>query len=204
MQRRFNIEVKRERIRSVMVCAAASAVVMAAVGCGSAGDDEVDAGPTLPPGLPTAVSTAGAGQEATLGGLPLVSVRTLPPAALSAEQLEPAGIADLDGGGSLPMATTVSGGAQPWEFVSTADDGWLVWQPDVVLDVLHDAGTGATLVTVERVDWPDACLGAAEADEVCATVITPGYRVILQRDGSLIEYHTALASGFRVASGGGS
>ena len=174
-------------------------VVMAACGGDDGGD--ADGGPTEPPDLPTAVSTAGAGQHATLEGQPLVSVRTIPPAALSAEQLEAAGDAEGANGTTVAMATTSAPGVEPWEYVSVADDGWLVWQPQVVLDVIEDAGPDASLVLVEAVDWPDACLGAAAPGDVCATVITPGYRVIVQRDNSLIEYHTARVSGFRVASG---
>lgn len=32
-------------------------------------------------------------------------------------------------------------------------------------------------------NWPDACLGLPEPDEVCASVITPGFRVILSNEG---------------------
>lgn len=32
------------------------------------------------------------------------------------------------------------------------------------------------LTALEPVQWPDACLGLAEEDELCAQVITPGYR----------------------------
>jgi hypothetical protein len=34
----------------------------------------------------------------------------------------------------------------------------------------------------EHVDWPDACLGLARTDEMCATVITPGWKIVLQTD----------------------
>lgn len=34
------------------------------------------------------------------------------------------------------------------------------------------------LVEATPVDWPDACLGAAQPDEMCAEVITPGYRLV--------------------------
>ncbi len=34
------------------------------------------------------------------------------------------------------------------------------------------------IVEVEAVDWPDACLGAPQPDEMCAEVITPGYRLV--------------------------
>lgn len=48
------------------------------------------------------------------------------------------------------------------------------------------------IVTVEAVEWPDACLGVYTADMMCAQVLTPGYRVILAVDGQQYEYHTNL------------
>jgi hypothetical protein len=45
------------------------------------------------------------------------------------------------------------------------------------------AGADPGEVVVESfqaADWPDACLGLAEADEACAGVITPGWRVELR------------------------
>jgi len=47
-----------------------------------------------------------------------------------------------------------------------------------------------TLVSVEPVEWPDACLGVSLPDVMCAAVITPGYRVILEANGEQYEYHT--------------
>jgi hypothetical protein len=46
------------------------------------------------------------------------------------------------------------------------------------------------LVDFEQADWPDACLGVAEPNEMCAQVITPGYRVMLQIDGQTYEFRT--------------
>jgi hypothetical protein len=46
------------------------------------------------------------------------------------------------------------------------------------------------IVSVEAVEWPDACLGVYTADMMCAQVITPGYRVVLAVDGQQYEYHT--------------
>lgn len=42
----------------------------------------------------------------------------------------------------------------------------------------------------EQVQWPNACLGAAAPDEMCAEVITDGYRVILAVNENIYEYHT--------------
>lgn len=52
------------------------------------------------------------------------------------------------------------------------------------------------IVSVEQVEWPDACLGVYTADMMCAQVITPGYRVILAVDGQQYEYHTNLDGNF--------
>jgi hypothetical protein len=47
----------------------------------------------------------------------------------------------------------------------------------------------AEVTTTER-EWPDACLGLAEEDEMCASVIVFGYEVVLQVDGENYVYHT--------------
>jgi len=47
-----------------------------------------------------------------------------------------------------------------------------------------------TLVSTEAVDWPDGCLGVYEEGLVCAEVITPGFRVILEANGKQVEYRT--------------
>lgn len=46
------------------------------------------------------------------------------------------------------------------------------------------------IVSYEEVEWPDACLGLARADERCAQAVTPGWRVILNAEGQQFEYHT--------------
>ena len=53
-------------------------------------------------------------------------------------------------------------------------------------------------VTVDEIDyvsfsseeWPDACLGLAEPGEMCAQVITPGWRVVLTAGGQQYIYRT--------------
>ena len=44
------------------------------------------------------------------------------------------------------------------------------------------------------VEWPNACLGIEQPDVACAEIITPGYRVLLEADGVLYEYHTDTGS----------
>ncbi len=54
-------------------------------------------------------------------------------------------------------------------------------------------GRGAVqVVSVEKVDWPNACLGVEAPGTMCAQVITPGYRVMLEARGQRYEYRTNL------------
>jgi hypothetical protein len=53
---------------------------------------------------------------------------------------------------------------------------------------------GITLKGVGFVEWPDACLGIEQPDVACAEVITPGYRVLLEANGQLYDYHTDTGS----------
>lgn len=45
-------------------------------------------------------------------------------------------------------------------------------------------------VSQEDVTWPDSCLGCAKTDEMCAQVLTPGYRIILRVRDATYEYHS--------------
>ena len=58
---------------------------------------------------------------------------------------------------------------------------------DAAMSGLSDA-TGIPMEDLEVVDaqwteWPDACLGLGESDEVCAQVITPGWQVTILAEG---------------------
>ena len=46
------------------------------------------------------------------------------------------------------------------------------------------------VVSTEAVNWPDACLGIKVQEQVCAEVITPGFRITLEGDGKKVEYRT--------------
>lgn len=50
--------------------------------------------------------------------------------------------------------------------------------------------TTITVTSEEAMDWPDACLGAATVDEMCAQVVTPGYLITLSANGAIYTYHT--------------
>jgi hypothetical protein len=47
-----------------------------------------------------------------------------------------------------------------------------------------------SITRVEAQEWPDACLGVAEAGQICAQVVTPGYLVELRVNDKLYEYRT--------------
>jgi hypothetical protein len=166
---------------------------------GDSGRGVEDGDGAFTPGLVTAVTTEDAGRTAVLVSETFVSDRTLPAAALSAERLEDAGTATAADGETLAMARATSEEVATWEVVSPGDAGWVVWRPHVVRDVLADAGADAALISVEAVEWPDACLGAAREDEVCAEVVTPGYRIVVEQARETIEYHAAGAGTFRRA-----
>jgi hypothetical protein len=48
------------------------------------------------------------------------------------------------------------------------------------------------VLSYEMVEWPNACLGFAQPDELCAEVITPGWRIELRQNDTQIEAHTDL------------
>jgi len=43
---------------------------------------------------------------------------------------------------------------------------------------------------INPTDWPDACLGAATAGQMCAQVITPGYEIVFMVGEAQYIYHT--------------
>jgi predicted small lipoprotein YifL len=45
------------------------------------------------------------------------------------------------------------------------------------------------VVDVEQREWSDACLGLAEPGEMCAQVITPGWKVTLRGGGETYVVH---------------
>ncbi len=52
------------------------------------------------------------------------------------------------------------------------------------------APTEISVLEAEEVEWRDACLGAASPEVMCAAVITPGYRLVLEANGGRYVYHT--------------
>ena len=52
-----------------------------------------------------------------------------------------------------------------------------------------------TLASLEAVDWPNSCLGIDVPGRMCAQVITPGFRVVLEAEGKQYAFHTDAAGG---------
>jgi hypothetical protein len=51
----------------------------------------------------------------------------------------------------------------------------------------------AVVITrVTPAEWPDACLGTAAEDEICAQVVTPGFELTYQVDGATYRYRSDL------------
>ena len=46
------------------------------------------------------------------------------------------------------------------------------------------------VIGIESVTWPDACLGIYYPDQLCATVVTPGFKITLQAQGESFIYHS--------------
>jgi hypothetical protein len=72
---------------------------------------------------------------------------------------------------------------EPYPPAVVAAIGWLA-------DEIEVEAIDVSVIAFEPVEWPDACLGLAEPDEMCAGVITPGWRVTLQVDDREITVRT--------------
>jgi hypothetical protein len=171
--------------------AACFAALVAAllIACGGGGDsaDETptpaseDATPTAgtrtPRVTPAGSATAPAG-TAPAGGTPGATARTTPGSG--------------SGSANNPKDAPVPSGA---------DDAVRAAKEDIV-DNIYDGRTvdEIFLVSIQPRDWPDACLGVPEQGEACATVITPGYEVVLDLDGAHYFYHTDEGTNVRLAN----
>jgi len=62
---------------------------------------------------------------------------------------------------------------EPYPPAVAAGIGWLA-------DSLGQDPNSLAVLDYGPADWPDACLGLSGPDEVCAQVMTPGWRIVLQ------------------------
>ncbi len=79
-----------------------------------------------------------------------------------------------------PAAT---GGAKDLPAAVIAAQQMLAQQLSVAADKIK-------VVSFEKVDWPNGCLGVQMPGRMCTQVITPGYKVLFQYDGKQYEFHT--------------
>ena len=97
-------------------------------------------------------------------------------------------------------------GGKEWEVLTRSGGRWVTWEP-LALDEarrrlsrrLGAPEAQVSIREIERVDWPNACLGAASSDEVCAAVITPGFRIVLEARSQEHVYHSDLQGNVRRA-----
>jgi hypothetical protein len=46
------------------------------------------------------------------------------------------------------------------------------------------------VVSIQQTEWNDACLELGQPNEMCAQVMVPGYRIVLEVEGQQYVYHT--------------
>ena len=92
---------------------------------------------------------------------------------------------------TLVLAACAAQTAGPGPALATPDPPYAVVAAEQELgEALEVPVDEIGLVSYERVEWPNSCLGYAEAGEMCAQVITPGWLVILEAEGQQYEVHT--------------
>lgn len=92
----------------------------------------------------------------------------------------------------LALLITACAPMAPFTPAAPTQSPFLVAAQAAVARHLGIAPEAITLISSELVEWPNACLGLAAADEMCAEVITPGYRIVLEADGQRYTVHTDL------------
>ncbi|HEX2996315.1 MAG TPA: hypothetical protein VHP14_15930 [Anaerolineales bacterium] len=105
----------------------------------------------------------------------------------------PKWIVVLVSAGLLLAACSTSQANTPATQVNPALENTL--PPDVALNVQNKIsetlGTpveNIQLEDVEKIDWPDACLGLPQDDEACAQVVTPGWSLKFNIGGQEYKY----------------
>lgn len=73
--------------------------------------------------------------------------------------------------------------------------------PDAVLSAVEELGSELQMpvdeieiVSFSEEEWTDSCLGLGTAEEICAQVITPGWRVVLDVDGTEYIFRTDISA----------
>lgn len=120
------------------------------------------------------------------------------PGMMCAQVIVPGYKLTLEGNGQRHVMHTNSDGTKIM-LVGVAGDAQAM-QSALIKGLAQALGVSATQITVVShtpVEWPDACLGVAMPNEMCAQMITPGHLIVLEANGRQYEYHTN-ATGSRV------
>ena len=178
-------------------------LILATAACDDGSIQPLGAEPGSPAGQPgpQAVDPADPA-DLVFEGASYHSTSSRPVGSLSSSDVEELGPGDV--GDDAADVFRLRSGGEKWEVLTRSGGSWLTWEPVA----LHEArrqlseGLGVTeaqlsVKELERVEWPDACLGAAGDDEVCAEVITPGFRIVLQARGGEYVYHSDLSGNVR-------
>jgi len=136
------------------------------------------------------------------------STGSRPLSSLSSSELETVGRGETEEG--MVDVFRLRSGGKEWEVLTRSGGRWLTWEP-LALDearrrLSERLGVPEAQVLVkevERVEWPDACLGAGGSDEICAEVVTPGFRIVLEARGGEHVYHSDLQGNVRLAANEG-
>jgi hypothetical protein len=75
----------------------------------------------------------------------------------------------------------------------------------VLADAAKTSGFAASAVRVvstEAGDWSDGSLGCPEPGMSYIQVLVPGYRVVVDAGGTVVEYHLNSTGDFKICAGG--
>jgi hypothetical protein len=54
--------------------------------------------------------------------------------------------------------------------------------------------TQIDLIEAVKVVWPDGCLGCPQPETGCTLMVEDGYRIQLEFDGTIYEYHSGIGT----------
>ncbi|MGD8585633.1 MAG: META domain-containing protein, partial [Chloroflexota bacterium] len=97
------------------------------------------------------------------------------------------------GGDEEPVATPVPEEAPAAEEAEQASDAALAAARVALAEYLTIPVDNLELGTIEEAEWPDACLGLANPDEMCAQMITNGYLINFSYQGESYAVRTDLS-----------
>lgn len=98
--------------------------------------------------------------------------------------------------GTLGALGTPAGAAAGVPPIASIAQQWLATQ-------LNQPLAQVVIQNFQHVQWPDACLGLPQAGQMCAQVITPGWRIIFYANGQVYEVRVDDAGRvFRMVQGG--